>query len=97
MSTSLSTPESSTIFLPRRPPNALLSALGRYIGGEAGLGSPYIDGVFLDDGWGAGPSEVESHSVADMGLSKEQVAHIAGNWSQTCAAVSAKLAEMKGL
>eukprot|EP01045_Picozoa_sp_COSAG04_P008683 COSAG04_NODE_486_length_13532_cov_5.975359_10_plen_218_part_00 len=45
---------------------------------------------------GSGPSEVESHSVADMGLSPAQVADIRSNWSETCRAVSAKLAEMKG-
>lgn len=67
-----------------------------YIGGKAGLGDPNIDGVFLDDGWGAGPSEIESHSVADMGLLPSQVADIDGNWSATCKAVSTKLAEMKG-
>ena len=27
-----------------------------YVGGAAGLASPDIDGVFLDDGWGAGES-----------------------------------------
>ena len=53
-------------------------------------------GVFLDDGWGTSPSEIESHSVADMGLSATQVADIRSNWSETCQAVSAKLAEMKG-
>ena len=70
--------------------------VNEYVGGEAGLANPNIDGVFLDDGWGNGPSEVESHSVADMGLSPAQVAMIRGNWSVTCKAVSAKLAAMKG-
>ena len=27
-----------------------------YVGGTAGLSSPDIDGVFLDDGWGSGAS-----------------------------------------
>lgn len=44
----------------------------------------------------AGPSEVESHAVADMGLSAARVADIRSNWSATCKAVSAKLSEMKG-
>ena len=67
-----------------------------YVGGASGLANPNIDGVFLDDGWGSGPSEIESHSIADMGLSPAQVADIRSNWSETCSAVSAKLAEMKG-
>ena len=67
-----------------------------YVGGASGLANPNIDGVFLDDGWGSGPSEIESHSVSDMGLSPAQVADIRSNWSETCSAVSAKLAEMKG-
>jgi hypothetical protein len=51
-------------------------------GRAAGLGSPNIDGLFLDDGWGSGgPSEVESHSVADMGLSPSQLRDIRGNWT----------------
>jgi hypothetical protein len=66
-------------------------------GRAAGLGSPNIDGLFLDDGWGSsGPSEVESHSVADMGLSPSQLRDIRGNWSETCRGVSAKLAQMRG-
>ena len=70
--------------------------VNQYVGGASGLGSPDINGLFLDDGWGSGPSEVESHSVADMGLSAAQVADIRSNWSATCRAVSAKLAKMKG-
>jgi hypothetical protein len=70
--------------------------VNEYVGGASGLGSPDINGVFLDDGWGKGPSEIEGHSVADMGLSTAQVAAIRGNWSMTCKAVSAKLAGMNG-
>jgi hypothetical protein len=52
--------------------------------------------VFIDDGWGDGPSEIEPHSVLDMGLSTADVASIRGNWSRTMDAVSKKLAELKG-
>ena len=71
--------------------------VNEYVGGAAGLGSPDIDGLFLDDGWGSGgPSEVDSHSVADMGLTSAQLIDIRNQWSETCRAVSAKLAQMKG-
>jgi hypothetical protein len=56
-----------------------------YIGGPSGLSSPNVDGVFLDDGRGSRPTEVEAHSVQDMGLSDTQVADIRSNWSATCA------------
>lgn len=79
---------------PRHPANTFEHR--RYIAGAAGLGSPYVDGVFIDDGWGDGPSEIEPHSVLDMGLSTADVASIRGNWSQTMDAVSKKLSELKG-
>ena len=53
-----------------------------YFFGEQALGSPNVDGVILDDGWGAtGPTEENGASVADMGLSAADVAHIATSWS----------------
>jgi hypothetical protein len=43
--------------------------LKTHMGGPTALGHPDVDGLILDDFWGAGPSEIDSHSIADMGLS----------------------------
>ena len=42
--------------------------LHEHMGGATALAHPDVDGLILDDQWGRGPSEIESHSVDDMGL-----------------------------
>jgi len=55
-----------------------------YFFGPNCLGDDNIDGLILDDDWFAtGPTEENSHAVADMGLSATDVAEIGGNWSLT--------------
>ena len=39
------------------------------MGGPTALGHPDVDGLILDDFWGAGPAEIDGHSIEDMGLS----------------------------
>ena len=43
---------------------------------------PHIDGIFTDDEWNApgGPTEEDKHSVADMGLSPQDVTDIRNGW-----------------
>lgn len=60
--------------------------------GPTKLGSPIVDGLFLDDFWCSnllngsctdpvqGPTEVEAHNQADMGLSDADVAAITRGW-----------------
>jgi hypothetical protein len=43
--------------------------LHEHMGGATGLGHPDVDGLILDDFWRGGrPSEIDSHSLEDMGL-----------------------------
>ena len=57
-----------------------------YYGGPAGMGDPNIIGFYIDDDWGNmdanGPSEMNAHAMADMGLSAADLAEIvpAYNW-----------------
>lgn len=68
-----------------------------YAGGAAtGLANPNIDGFFIDDGWGSGPSEEDAHSVRDMGLDKAEVAKIRAGWAANMAAVKAKILQSGG-
>jgi len=63
--------------------------------GQTGMGSEYVDGYFLDDGWGGhggwgcqltspfgGPTEMNGHCVQDMGLDGTDVAQITAAWHQ---------------
>ena len=43
--------------------------LKTHMGGPTALGHPDVDGLILDDYWSGGPSEIDSHSLLDMGLS----------------------------
>ena len=52
-----------------------------YIGGPEGIGSPSIDGIFIDDSWGSGPSEVDPGCVHDTGLSLPDVADMRASWA----------------
>lgn len=49
-----------------------------------------------DDGWGAGPSEEDSHAVADMGLAPVEVAKVRAGWASNMAAVKAKILSAGG-
>lgn len=57
-----------------------------YYGGPAGIGNPNIIGFYIDDDWGNmnanGPSEMNGHAMADMGLGPKDLAEIvtAYNW-----------------
>eukprot|EP00947_MAST-08B_sp_MAST-8B-sp1_P003127 g3127.t1 len=58
-----------------------------YVGGPTGVDHPAISGMFFDDAWGPrGPTEERPSSIADMGLSTEDVAEIIAGWKLTMAA-----------
>lgn len=60
-----------------------------HVTGTMSVGGPDVAGIFTDDEWrtdvdpanGGGPSEEDAHSVEDMGLTKDDVAHLIGNWT----------------
>jgi len=68
--------------------------VNEYILGKNGLGSPFIDGYFIDDFWCSdlingtgsctdpvqGPSEIDKWSQFDMGLSDKDIAEITIGW-----------------
>lgn len=70
--------------------------VNEYAGGSTGLANPNIDGFFIDDGWGAGPSEEDGHSVHDMGLNASEVAKIRAGWEANMVAVKAKILKAGG-
>jgi hypothetical protein len=66
------------------------------IGGPTGLDAPEIDGLFIDDFWCSdmlqntscndpvqGPTEIDSHSQLDMGLSDDDIRDLTLAWRQT--------------
>ena len=61
------------------------------------LGCKIIDGFFIDDGWGAGPSEEDHNSVRDMGLSPDEVKKIDAGWAANMKAVKAAILKSGGL
>ena len=50
--------------------------LNVHMGGPTALGHPDVDGLILDDSWGAKPSEIDAHSLEDMGLSAAEAEDI---------------------
>lgn len=74
--------------------------LSEVIGGPNGMGNPVVSGYFIDDFWcsniingtGAcndpvqGPTEIDAHSQADMGLSDQDIADITTGWLETMTA-----------
>jgi hypothetical protein len=68
--------------------------LNEYILSETSVGSPYVDGLFIDDFWCSniingsqqctdpvqGPSEINQYSQIDMGLSDQDIADITKGW-----------------
>jgi hypothetical protein len=66
---------------------------GEYILGPTAMGSGVIDGFFFDDKWtpcsasgncsgpAAGPAEMPDNATAAMGLSVQDVADLAGNFT----------------
>jgi len=76
-----------------------------HVFGALGLGSELVDGLFIDDFWcsnlvngsGActdpvqGPTEIDAHSQADMGLSDGDVADITRGWLAGFTAVQAAI------
>ena len=71
--------------------------LEEVIFGPNGLDNPQIDGYFIDDFWCSniingtgncndpvqGPTEIDAHSQADMGLSDQDIADITRGWLET--------------
>jgi hypothetical protein len=53
-----------------------------HMGGGMGLDHPAVDGVLLDDYWdaSAGPSEIDSNMLADMGMSAADTAAMTASW-----------------
>jgi hypothetical protein len=61
-----------------------------YLFGPSGLGNPVVSGAFFDDEWDpTGPSEMEHHAAADMGLSPADLADLAAAYESNMAAVFA--------
>lgn len=67
--------------------------LEEYLFGAAGLGADVVSGAFFDDAWNAttGPSEMDRHAVADMGLSPADLADLAAAYESNMAAVFAEV------
>lgn len=53
-----------------------------HMGGGMGLDHPAVDGLLLDDYWSdSGPSEIDSHMLADMGMTRQAAADMTAAWS----------------
>jgi hypothetical protein len=84
--------------------------VNEYILGETGLGSPYVDGFFIDDFWCSnlingskncndpvqGPSEIDKYNQGDMGLSDQDVADITWGWLANMEAVQRAILKAGG-
>ena len=57
--------------------------LHTHMGGPTALGHEDVDGLILDDLWGAGPSEIDSHSIEDMGLSAAEAQAVRAAYETT--------------
>ena len=57
--------------------------INTYVGGKLGMGSPFVDGIFIDDNWSAkGPSEEDRGAVAACGLSVAEVSKMTYLWRE---------------
>jgi hypothetical protein len=55
-----------------------------HMGGGMGMDHPAVDGLLLDDYWSAaGPSEIDSHMLADMGMSSADAAAMTAAWQSS--------------
>eukprot|EP01079_Euglenida_sp_SAG-EU17-18_P004667 gene4667-4857_t len=71
-------PKLSTVGTPASSSGSWTATWG---GGQA-LGSPFVDGLVLDDYWlPDGPSEEDSHAYADCGLSPQDIDDVINNAS----------------
>lgn len=71
--------------------------LNEYILGPQGLGSPYIDGFYIDDSWSSkGPSEEDPRSVKACGLTPSDVADLTSGWSANMGVVQAGILKHGG-
>ena len=67
-----------------------------HMGGAQGMDHPAVDGLLLDDYWGAGgPSEIDSHMLEDMGMQGAPAAAMAAAWGGAMARLFA-LARQRG-
>jgi len=70
--------------------------LEHYIGGATGVDNAAVDGLFIDDDWAGGfPTEEDTHAVADMGLTKEEIAKQVAGWRANQAAAQARILSAK--
>eukprot|EP01103_Thecamoeba_quadrilineata_P004919 TRINITY_DN14791_c0_g1_i1.p1 TRINITY_DN14791_c0_g1~~TRINITY_DN14791_c0_g1_i1.p1 ORF type:complete len:454 (+),score=61.54 TRINITY_DN14791_c0_g1_i1:37-1398(+) len=81
-----------------------------YILSDTAVGSPFIDGLFIDDYWCSdiingsqnctdpvqGPSEIDPYSQIDMGLSDEDIADITEGWLYNMKQVQSAILSAKG-
>ncbi len=77
--------------------------VGEHLLGAAGLGSPDMDGLFIDDFWCSdrlngtcsdpvqGPTEVDAHNQADMGLADADVDALTAGWLDAFTAAQAAI------
>jgi len=84
--------------------------LNEYILSDTAVGSPYIDGLFIDDFWCSkiingsksctdpvqGPSEVDKFNQVDMGLSDQDVAAITKGWLYNMEIVQQEILKARG-
>jgi hypothetical protein len=84
--------------------------LNEYILSNTALGSPYIDGLFIDDFWCSikingtnactdpvqGPTEIDIHNQVDMGLSDKDVADLTIGWLNNMEVVQKAILEAGG-
>ena len=83
--------------------------LEEVIGGPTGVDCPDIFGLFIDDFWCSniingtgncndpvqGPTEIDPHSQADMGLSDQDIADITAGWLQAMTAAQQRILDAK--
>jgi hypothetical protein len=83
--------------------------VNEYVLGDDAIGSPYVDGLFIDDFWCSaiingtanctdpvqGPSEIDSHSQEDMGLSDLDIAELTKGWLSNMRAVQQAIVDAR--
>eukprot|EP00040_Diaphanoeca_grandis_P026411 m.147864 g.147864 ORF g.147864 m.147864 type:complete len:587 (+) comp30565_c0_seq1:106-1866(+) len=64
-----------------------------HMGGETALDHPDVDGVITDDYWNGPPSEIDSHSLEDMGFTESDTKAINADYNTAMARLKTMTAE----